>query len=739
MTTTSTTSGSSFFQGFDGAGRFFALIVLRSFFISLLVVILNEFFQLGTSPVLLAIGVCAGVVVGSFCARTRLTNLGFFLLGFGSAIAYRALVSVTQLFTFGGAWIFTPYSTELHINLFLLSGAVAAASTWAYWRSKHTVSLEAIFLAGGCIILLSGHRDYHFDLPTVVGTLAWFFRVEHLTVLVSLGIGTLILTLTYLYLSVLPGRPSADPKSPLERLHREPPSYRDAVLFLCVVLGLFAFVSRELYWYYHQISLTRTANGVGQEKKEGLSPLGFHSALGSNNQPAGLVRLEGDYTENPYSPMLYLREDALSEFNGRELVVAPKFVDGDVTKSGPDELFNGDQDPALNKRRALIQSIYLLTEHKVSFAVDYPIAIRPLKNPNPGRFKGAYRAYSEAPAFGLAELDDLPVGDSRWNSDIRARYLATHPDPRYKELADKITESAPTPILKARAITQYLSKTSIYTLTPNHDDQEAKDPVAPYLFGDHRGYCVHFAHAMVYMFRALGIPSRIGTGYLTDLSQSKDGHILLRMSDRHAWAEIYVEGRGWIVFDIQPEQVESHAGSDVDMGLLEELMGILGPGEEILPEETLKGESNVKPPDPLVTKGRASTVFVFLILSILAAKLYIRYSWILPGTPARKLLRSYRSILSHLADVGIHRRMAETRSEFRTRIRAIYSLETLSLSDPLLEHAYSRGRDAQTLKDEIAARFARDLSPFSQRSWWKRLISFLNPSSLAYLVMWRRW
>ena len=37
---------------------------------------------------------------------------------------------------------------------------------------------------------------------------------------------------------------------------------------------------------------------------------------------------------------------------------------------------------------------------------------------------------------------------------------------------------------------------------------------AAFLFGNFTGYCVHSAHASVYLWRSLGLPARIGTGYL---------------------------------------------------------------------------------------------------------------------------------------------------------------------------------------------------------------------------------
>ena len=135
------------------------------------------------------------------------------------------------------------------------------------------------------------------------------------------------------------------------------------------------------------------------------------------------------------------------------------------------------------------------------------------------------------------------------------------------------------------------------------------------------------------MLRSLGIPARIATGYLTDLSQAKDGHILLRMSDRHAWAEAYITQKGWVPFDTQPEQVESHADTQVDLKLLEELMGLVGPGEELFDEDLLDGETGVIEPNsyPLPAKRYIYITVLGTFLFLLILKLYLRFSCYLPG------------------------------------------------------------------------------------------------------------
>ncbi|MCB1087136.1 MAG: transglutaminase family protein, partial [Verrucomicrobiae bacterium] len=60
------------------------------------------------------------------------------------------------------------------------------------------------------------------------------------------------------------------------------------------------------------------------------------------------------------------------------------------------------------------------------------------------------------------------------------------------------------------------------------------------------GVCQDFAHAMVALCRAIGIPARYVSGYFFDATRD---HHLRGSEASHAWAEIYIEGSGWIGLD----------------------------------------------------------------------------------------------------------------------------------------------------------------------------------------------
>lgn len=702
------------------------ILAFRSLGAILAIATIQSLDPLGTSPIAVSVASIAGIILASHYARTRLTTLGFLS---GLISCWLAASGVFWLFNtlFSGITphFFSIEKISLHSHTCLLSLTITGTLTWLFWRARAAVTFEAIILAACSILLFSGHREFHFDRPKIINSLAWRLGVPHLAMLLIVGGGLLALAVTYLYIASQAVRPKVEPGS--VQFFRGKRRWALTGLSLAGLVTVMYGVQSSLYAHYNAVMLSRVTNGVGMGESMGVSPLSFQSALGSTNQPAGLIRLEGDYSDNPFSPMLYLRESALSQFSGKEMVFAGRAFDTDLPAVPPRDTFTGKEDVELAPRTPLIQSIYTLADHDSAFAVDYPISIVQLKNPNPARFKSSYRAYSIAPAFQLSSLSTLNVGDPRWPTEVREHFLTQHPDKRYKELALELTKDIQHPVEKIMAITNYLSRTAIYTLTPNHTVSPQEDPVAPFLFGDHRGYCVHFAHAIVYMLRSIGIPARIGTGYLTDLSQSKDGHILLRMSDRHAWAEAYITGTGWVPFDVQPDQVESHADTQVDTKLLEELMGSLEPGEEILPAETLKGESGVEEPIASWIPSRntlliaaSSALFIFALLKSL-----LRNGWRLARTPRSQLRWGYISVASRLYDLGVAREYGETRSHFARKARheTLDNLTKLILVTSYSEHA---SLSAEEIHREIESAHATLNALPRTRRW----MAVMSPASV---------
>lgn len=719
------------------------MIALRALFLGIILGTVGEVIDYGTSSVALVFAAATGTAGGSLLAFTRLKSRGLAILLLLGYLLYRFLWVIAQkIVTSIGLSGLDIYTGQLHLDMFLGVFTVSAIAAWLFWRFRHWITAEILCCSIVALALLAGHRNYRFDSPQLINSIAWSLRVDPLTVLVSAGVGISFFLLLYLFVATIPGRPTPY-RNVITPTNERINWWAWGGLALLVIL-VFSAIARQVYLVHWSAAGSRVSNGVGEATpSEGLSPLGFHSALGATNQPSAVVRLEGDYKENPFTPMMYLREQALSAFNGRELVVAGQNLDQDVSGTLPSESFTTEPDTSLKPRVPLQQSTYLLTDHKLAFAVDFPLNIRPLKNPNPARFKGSFEAYSMAPAFALADLSAAKVGDSRWSDATWQHYLTKHTDPRYQQIAETITKSTSDSIGKAQSLVEFLNKRAIYTLTPNHDVPPGEDPVAPFLFGDLRGYCVHFAHAMVYMLRSVGIPSRIGTGYLTDLSQAKDGHILLRMSDRHAWAEVYIQDKGWVPFDVQPEQVESHGESAVDQKLLEELMQFLEPPEEALPKEIAANEPGMTEPGSVLERlipSRATALVLLTIFAVLpvALKSYLRLCWMLPTSNEKRIFRLHRAIASRLHDLGIRRKEGETRSEFESRIAVTMGPQAISTTRIVNRLRFSPPGAVTILPKEISQHHVAAIVAIKALPRSRRIVGALSWGSAMAFILGRK-
>ncbi len=133
------------------------------------------------------------------------------------------------------------------------------------------------------------------------------------------------------------------------------------------------------------------------------------------------------------------------------------------------------------------------------------------------------------------------------NADV---YYATTSLPiSVQRLAQQVTAGKSSDYQKALAIKEAIAKRCIYDLDCPPTPQ-GKDPVEFFLFTSRRGYCDLFGSAQVMMSRAVGLPSRLATGFLVQ-PQVPDGQGFYQVkdSDYHAWAETFFPGSGWVSFD----------------------------------------------------------------------------------------------------------------------------------------------------------------------------------------------
>lgn len=136
----------------------------------------------------------------------------------------------------------------------------------------------------------------------------------------------------------------------------------------------------------------------------------------------------------------------------------------------------------------------------------------------------------------------------------------------------------------AEQVVDYFDDNYTYTLRPGSSFGYS-DFISRFLIQNKKGFCAHFASAATMIFRYMGIPARYVEGYvfsyndvLTDGDLVEDARYedyyegyselgetaLIRLevpdANAHAWVEIYVENKGWIVVDPTP----ASAGEDTE-------------------------------------------------------------------------------------------------------------------------------------------------------------------------------
>ena len=88
--------------------------------------------------------------------------------------------------------------------------------------------------------------------------------------------------------------------------------------------------------------------------------------------------------------------------------------------------------------------------------------------------------------------------------------------------------------------------TYYYNLSPENNSQNS---YADFFFRNKEGYCEYFAGTFVLLARLANIPSRIVSGYYGGELNTVGDFFEFKQKDTHAWAEVWLDGRGWVRVD----------------------------------------------------------------------------------------------------------------------------------------------------------------------------------------------
>ncbi|MFH1131142.1 MAG: transglutaminase-like domain-containing protein [Pseudomonadota bacterium] len=564
--------------------------------------------------------------------------------------------------------------------------------------------LEVIFIAGSAVTTFAAHRNRMFSRPRFLSDWAWSLGIDPLMVLLVIGtIAALLATILFLR------------KQTLIKLV--------TTLALLVLLSfLFLLLGKD------KIAPHDATDPLGLT---GKNTPGKHDSPFKDNyenpsvpQPVAVAILRNDHV--PRDGMLYFRQRTLSKYDGHHLAPSQKW-DRDVIIELP-AAHTKISEPAQNHlhHSKLSTTMYLLVDHPQPPALTHATRITPVQNPNPTQFVAAYDVESQILSVSPRRLLGRHSVPDIWPHEKQVHYTAIPDDPRYKALSDLIVrEMDPRfyhdDLAKTYAIKRFLEKEGFYTRRTTHSSQS--DPTASFLFGSLHGYCVHFAHAAVFLFRSQGIASRVALGYAVQTNKRSGGSSILIMADRaHAWPEIYLENVGWITFDIYPEHTDLPPMLPVDYDL-EKLLG------ELARSDPTAGVSPDGKPllIPWVTICRSAMLtFMFLLVLAFAIKAYRSFAPLFRGKKAYCRL-AYVSVLDRLSEVGAQRRRGETREQHAKRI-AHLSPGFAELTEAHLGHALgsetpvARYHFCRIIR-EVRRDLRENIHPF------KRFLAFFNPIS----------
>ncbi|MDR1995572.1 DUF3488 and transglutaminase-like domain-containing protein [Azonexus sp.] len=165
------------------------------------------------------------------------------------------------------------------------------------------------------------------------------------------------------------------------------------------------------------------------------------------------------------------------------------------------------------------------------------------------------------------------VIDYRFNIEetqpVLQRNLALPPsgNPRTIDLARRWRAEDSSPQALIDKALDLFAREFFYTLQPPLLGENGIDE---FLFTTRRGFCEHFAAAFVVLMRAGGVPARVVTGYQGGERNPVDGYLVVRQSDAHAWAEVWLAGRGWVRVDptaaVSPARIDTGIANALPAG-----------------------------------------------------------------------------------------------------------------------------------------------------------------------------
>ena len=610
-----------------------------------------------------------------------------------------------------------------------LGFAAALLVRGAAIRFRAALALEGTLVVLAVATTVAEHRDSNIARPIEISDWFWTQGLDPVVAFLAIGLVGALLLAGVLAYGRSPGRTIAQ---------------------LVVVLLIGVFLASQIYG--RDVSEQREVIGAkgDKEREEAQKNSGkgggagdgkgnakppqddmprFNNGENRENKPAAIVVFHRGIA--PAAGAFYFRTAAFSQWNGSRLIEATiGGVDPDSRIIYPSEKHQLEPTPQ-GMRELVANDIVLITEHPRLFALTDAIELEPMVNPDPVRFRRAYRVVSSVVTAEYDKMLGRQPGDPAWSDELWAHYTEVPRDERYHELAAQLksdlrAEFADDPLAQAMVVKQWLEKNTTYSFSKNYDGEQ--DPTAAFLFSEEKkGYCVHTANAAAFLMRAMGLPTRVSAGYAVPAANLGGGSsLLIKSGDAHAWAELYLAGVGWVPIEVTPEKtdVEQKPFQEQD---LQQLLGEMARKEGRESRDQAEGGFRL---GPFLAAIREALPYVIAALLIGA---YLAKLWRLILAPALANRRetprvAYRAALDRLSAVGLVRNVGESRERFAQRTTDFApSFGRLTAANVGVALGSRIERKLNEPLSPLAIGVAHELR--KKMPWWRLLLGALNPIS----------
>lgn len=172
-----------------------------------------------------------------------------------------------------------------------------------------------------------------------------------------------------------------------------------------------------------------------------------------------------------------------------------------------------------------------------------------------------YRFFNTMTAEERDKVIEMYKLEEKYAEYARETYTKTFESDAVKKVADEIFAQLPGDTIydTVRAVADYFNENYTYSMEPDSSMYDGQKPVLDAFLTDVKeGYCTHFATAACAILREFGIPTRYCEGYVaSDFEEATGGksasmRTYVKDSDAHAWIEVYINGMGWVQFEVTP-------------------------------------------------------------------------------------------------------------------------------------------------------------------------------------------